>query len=143
MKRKELSKHFFSNTLQSNIASEYDKQARDFQKKYNQTHPDAHIWRHILYKHIFYFSKNGQVLSVRVEIVRFIYAGTNKTFTFLGNLFRAFSRFTWNFLHAAVKDPLSPAALEVSAETVYRWQKLFSSIKLHNLTNGKPFYCIG
>lgn len=136
MKHRELCKRFFSKTLQNEISASYDEQARRFQKNYNTMHPDAHIWRHILYERTFIFYRNGQVLSVRVEIVRFIFAGTNKTFTYLGNLFRAFSCFPWEFLNAVVHDPESSVALEICAETLIRWKKLLFLQKPHNLTHG-------
>lgn len=106
------------------ISDEYDRQARAFQKEYNSSHPDGHLWRHILYKRTFRFFKDGQVISVELEIVRFIYAGTNSTFTFYSSFFLPFSRFSIGFMKQAILFPSGAAAMDVSADTVSRWGRL-------------------
>lgn len=112
-------------SFQQKISSSYDSQALRYQFQHNQRHPDRRIWRHLLYRRTFYFLHNGCYLSVQIEIVRFRYAGTNSTFTFYGNLFLAFSRFSSGFVHQAISeaDTLDgPASIVVSRETLRRWQ---------------------
>ena len=138
MKRRDICKYCFSETLQAVIATDYDRQARDYQRRYNRTHPQSHIWRHILYKRTFLFFREGRTVSISVEIVRFIHAGTHKTFTFLGNLFLPFSHFPLEFLRMATESPASPASYEVCSETILRWKKILASIKPHNLAHGIP-----
>ena len=138
MKRRNICKHNLSESLQADISSDYDRQAREYQCRHNRKHPHERIWRHILYRRSFFFYREGQTVSISVEIVRFIYAGTNKTFTFLGSLFRAFSRFPWEFLRVATASPQSPAAFEVCAETALRCEKILASVKLHNSAHGTP-----
>lgn len=143
MKNKDFFNPHFYDQLQD-ISSDYDKQARTFQKEYNFKHPGMHIWRHILYRKTFRFFLSGQMISVDVEIVRFIYAGTNRTFTFYGSFFLPFFHFTKEFMCQAVRSPDTLPALEVSAETIRRWARLsciFSTdmcmdTKLHNPSHG-------
>ena len=122
MKKTPFCNPFFQ--FRQHISDEYDRQARAFQKEYNLSHPDQHLWRHILYKRTFRFFKNGQAIPVDLEIVRFIYAGTNSTFTFYGSLFLPFFRFPITFMEQAVCSPSGTAAMEVSADTVSRWGNL-------------------
>lgn len=111
-----------------------------FQKEYNLKHPGMHIWRHILYRKTFRFFLNGQIISLDLEIVRFIYAGTNRTFTFYGSFFLPFFHFTKEFMRQAVRSPDTLPALDVSAETIRRWTRLSclftSDAKLHNPSHG-------
>lgn len=113
--------------FQHSVQKQYDREARKFQYEHNQRHPGKRIWRHVLYTRTYFFYVNGSQLSVDVTIVRFIYAGTNGTFTFYGSLFSAFTAYSLSFLHAAVSemdDSLSAAALAVSAETLRSWSSL-------------------
>ena len=119
--------------IQDGIAADYDRQARQFQAEYNKKHPGRHIWRHILYRRTFCFFNFGQTFPVTLEIVRFIYAGTNKTFTFYGSLFLPFSHFSKDFMALAVSEPSGDAALEVSESTVRCWAR---HLKQHNLASG-------
>lgn len=122
MKHSEFFKQNFS--FQEQISSSYSRQALNFQFKHNQKHPDKRIWRHLLYRRTFYFFRNGEYFSVQVELVRFRYAGTNCTFTFYGNLFLAFSRFSSSFVHQAVSESDSIdglAAPVVSRDTLKQW----------------------
>jgi len=63
----------------------YRNEADTFQHRYNEKNK-IHIWRHMLYSRIFHFYINGDLISVPVEIIRFIFAGSNKTFSFYGSL---------------------------------------------------------
>lgn len=113
--------------FQQNILSEYNKQVLDYQFRYNLCHPISHIWRHNLYKRTFFFYKNGCSFSIQISVVRFIYAGTNRTFTFYGSLFSAFSHFSREFIQQAVQEKNirdSFPALTVSAETLRTWCSL-------------------
>lgn len=116
----------YNSKFQKNIFSCYDQQAAAFQSKYNKNHPKQHIWRHMLYKRTFYFSLNGRHISIEIEIVRFRYVGTNKTFTFYGTLFCAYSNFSAEFIKQAVSSSdelLSPSALTVSVKTLNCWKE--------------------
>jgi len=116
----------YNSKFQENISSCYDQQAAFFQSKHNKNHPEQRIWRHMLYKRTFYFSINGRHISVEIEIVRFRYVGTNKTFTYYGTLFCAYSNFSTGFIKQAVSssnDLLSPSALTVSVKTLNCWKE--------------------
>ena len=126
MKHNEFFKHNFS--FQQKISSVYNRQALQYQFEYNKKHPDKHIWRHLLYRRTFYFLRHGVYFSVQIEIVRFKYAGTNSTFTFYGDLFLAFSRFSSQFVRQAVSEGIEGrcAASIVSKETLKRWSRHLS-----------------
>ncbi len=121
MKHNEFFKHNFS--FEQKISSEYNKQAVQYQFLHNLKSPDRRIWRHLLYRRTFYFQRDGVYFSVQIEIVRFKYAGTNTTFTFYGDLFLAFSRFSSQFVRQAVSEGTNGrfAASIVSKETLTRW----------------------
>lgn len=113
--------------FQKKFSSEYHSQVKKFQNRYNHLHPDSHIWKHGLYTRTFFFYRNGLSFSVEIQIVRFVYAGTNKTFTFYGTLFSAFSHFSREFIRQAVREKNSPdsfPALTVSIETLAAWEAL-------------------
>lgn len=113
--------------FQEKISSDYLDQVLKFQSRYNQRHQGSPIWRHGLYTRTFFFYSNGRSLSVEIQIVRFIYAGTNLTFTFYGSLFSAFSHFSREFIRQAVHEKNSPdsfPALTVSSETLEIWANL-------------------
>lgn len=90
--------------FQSKISSDYERGTQNFQFRYNQAHPNARIWRHMLYKRTFFFFRDGIAFSVQVTLVRFVYAGTSRTFTFYGDLFCAFSHFSSEFIRQAVAE---------------------------------------
>jgi len=81
-----------------------ERGVQNFQFRYNQAHPNARIWRHMLYKRTFFFFRDGIAFSVQVTLVRFVYAGTSRTFTFYGDLFCAFSHFSSEFIRQAVAE---------------------------------------
>lgn len=123
MKHSEFFKQNF--LFQEKISSSYNQQALRFQFRHNQKHPDRRIWRHLIYRRTFYFFRNGEYFSVQIELVRFRYAGTNRTFTFYGDLFLPFSRFSSCFVRQAVSETGcidGPAASVVSPETLRQWQ---------------------
>lgn len=129
MKLRELFKQNFS--FQSEIASLYEREAKAFQFRHNLSHPESLIWRHLLYRRTFFFFRNGSSFSVQVELVRFRFAGTNRTFTFYGSLFCAFSHFSKELISQAAAqkdDPFSPAATLVSRETLSRWVSCLASL---------------
>ena len=109
-----------TDSLQVEISKNYDLQARKFQNNYNSKHPQNHIWRHTLYKRTICFQRDGMKLPVTIEIVRFIVAGTSKTFTFYGNILIPYLRFAREFINSALSSS-DDAALEVSEETLHRW----------------------
>ena len=118
---------FFKYNLQfqDKISLNYAQEAIVYQTRYNTAHPQHRIWRHLLYQRTFYFFQNGKLLSVRVELVRFRYAGTNRTFTFYGTLFCAYSHFAAEFIRRAVSESHiddSPISLSVSLETLRYWK---------------------
>lgn len=115
----------FKSAVNSNkISALYDKEARSFQAAYNKRHPGRHIWRHILYTRTLYFFRDREHISVCVEIVRFRFAGSSRTFTFYGSLFASFSRFSAEFIRQAVSERDSPCGMASSVvhpSTIRRW----------------------
>ena len=110
------------------ISEKYDQEARQFQRKYNREHPDRHIWRHLLYKRTFFFCKEGKRISVKIEIVRFIFAGTNRTMTFYGSMFLPRSSFSKQFQKHSVSNPSAEFTEMVSIRTIQKWAL---DLKLH------------
>ncbi len=122
MKNKDFFKPFLD--FQLHISARYEQEARDFQLKYNASHPDCHIWRHMLYRRTFDFYHEGQHLSACIEVLRFRYAHTFRTFTFYGSLLCPFSHFSAGFIRQAIAEAgllLSQTASLVSADTIRRW----------------------
>lgn len=116
--------------FQRNFHIQYEKEARSFQSHYNSVHPSHRIWRHQLYLRTFFFYRNGISFSIQVRVVRFIFAGTGKTFTFYGSLFSAFSRFSKELISQVVSDhtaPFSTTSSLVSSETAAHWKALWGS----------------
>lgn len=131
---------FFKHNLhfQKIISASYDREARRFQKTYNSQHPLCHIWRHILYARTFFFCRGGICFSVRVELLRFLYAGTSRTFTFYGSLFLAFSSFSKEFIRSASSPcPSIPdeVMLLIPACTLARWARLIRDRTRQNRIN--------
>lgn len=115
--------------LQEKIAALYDTEVRKFQSRYNKKHPDQHIWRHMLYCRSLFLFKNGCYSSVRIEIVRFRFAGTYTTFTFYGSLFAALSRFSAEFIRKALSEKnqaCGMASSVVHPSTLRHWTKTAS-----------------
>ena len=115
-------------SIQQNISSLYNRLAVKFQYEHNQRQPHQRIWRHMLYPRTFFFFLHGTVISVQVEIVRFRFAGTNRTFTYYGPFFLPYSKFSRPFIHAALRaddmDTESPS-LMVSCDTLASWRSRF------------------
>ena len=118
--KKLFNKPHITDILQAEISKGYDLQARKFQNDYNDKQTQNHIWRHALYKRSICFQRDGMKLPVTIEIIRFIVAGTSKTFTFYGNILIPYLRFAREFIKTALSSP-SDTALEVSEETLQRW----------------------
>ena len=133
MKNKEFCNNFFYD-FSSDIATQYDHFVRKFQSEYNKSHPNDHIWRHALYRRTFSFFYNGCLLSIIIEIVRFLHPRSNKTFTYYAGLFLPFYRFSLEFMRFAVTHPDSDPALDVSANTLKQWEDVLSGVSPHNPT---------
>lgn len=78
------------------------------------------------------FFDKGRPLSVIIEVVRFLHAGANKTFTYYAGLFLPFYRFSLEFMRFAAAHPDSDPALDVSANTLKRWEGVLSGASPHN-----------
>lgn len=131
----------YDSGFQKNISSCYARQAAAYQSKHNQKNPGQRIWRHMLYRRTFYFYLNGRHISVRIEIIRFRYAGTNTTFTFYGTLFCACSHFSAEFIKQAVSSSdelLSPSALTVSVKTLNCWKGWIRGGRIFSINYTKP-----
>lgn len=117
--------------FQKKIILKYKEEARDFQQQYNLAHPEHRIWKHRYGLRTFYFFVQGSLIYVQVQILRFRFAGTNRTFTFYGSLFCAFSRFSRNFMAQAVAQAdllFSELSTLLSPKTLSRWESLLSAV---------------
>lgn len=122
MRNKDFFKPFLD--FQRHISALYERETRSFQFRYNAAHPDCHIWRHMLYQRTFYFYSGGRHISAHIEVLRFRYAHTSRTFTFYGSLLCPFSHFSADFIRQAVAEAgllFSQTASLVTADTVRRW----------------------
>ncbi len=122
MKNREIFKDNFS--FSNKISACYDQEARKFQKEYNRSHPGCHIWRHVLSRRTFFFCSHGHHFAASVEIVRFLFAHSNRTFTFYGSLFLPGSPFPVQFVQQALAesyDPCGSASSLVHPCTLRRW----------------------
>lgn len=131
MKHQDFFKQNF--TFQKKIILQYKEEARDFQQRHNLAHPRHRIWKHRYGLRTFYFYVKGTPVRVRVKILRFRYAGTNRTFTFYGSLFCAFSSFSRALMEEAVAQDkvrllLGDLCTLFSPETLSRWKSLLSVI---------------
>lgn len=128
MNHHELFKHNLS--FQKKIILQYIEEAENFQCQHNLTHPDQRIWKHRYDLRTFYFFDHGSFLYAQVRILRFRFAGTNRTFTFYGSLFCAFSHFAKTFMSQAVAQAdvlLGELSTLVSIQTLSRWASLLSA----------------
>ena len=123
MKNKSFCKPQSEDSLRSEVQSRYDRAAKDFQYRHNQTPGARRIWRHMICRRTFLFLLSGRLVSVTIEIVRFVYAGTHQTFTFYGDLFVPRSHYPVEFIRNAIADRRSDYALCVSTATLRRWEK--------------------
>lgn len=124
MKKHSLCKNEIINSLQAAIRSRYARLAFSFQHSHNASHPDRRIWRHMLCPRTFIFFRSGETVKVTVDIVRFIYVGTHRTFTFYADLFLPFSRYPAELVRSAISLPKSDQAFCVSRDTLSRWRRL-------------------
>ena len=122
MKRRDLCKPNISKSLQAEISSQYHREALAYQHSYNSSHDGDRIWRHMLYRRTFRFLRGGRLVSVTVEIVRFIHARTRRTFTFYGSLFLPRVRYPLEFVRSASSPSDAEACFYVSSDTVRRWR---------------------
>lgn len=142
MKKRIADKTILINSLQAEISFLYNREAKRFQHLYNSANPTAHIWRKMLYTRVFCFLHNGDLVYVKVELVRFIYVASGKTFTFYGSLFLPRTKYSREFISAAVSGSDPEARFYVSAETFFHWKSLFpasSPIQDHNSTSPAGF----
>lgn len=135
MKNKDFFKPFLD--FQQHICALYEQEARIFQLRYNASHPDCHIWRHMLYRRTFYFYSGGHHICVCIEILRFRYAHTFRTFTFYGSLLCPFSHFSADFIRQAVAEAVllfSQTASLVTADTLRRWAHSMPGAAAHSIS---------
>ena len=127
MKRRDLCKPDPAEYLQSEISSRYHIEAVRFQHLQNSAHPEDRIWRHMLYERTFHFLRGGVLLTIRVELVRFIYVNSRRTFTFYSSLFLPRTSYTREFIRTAISSPSSEAGFFVSTCTLRRWESAYTS----------------
>ena len=127
MKKRIADKTILINSLKTEVSSRYSKEAKRFQYFYNSAHPEARIWRKMLYARIFCFIRNGELVSVVVELVRFIYTASGKTFTYYGSQFLPRTKYSKELISAAVSGSKPEARFCVSRDTFFRWKALLPS----------------
>ena len=128
MKRRDICKPDPAESLRSEISSRYQKEAVRFQHLHNSAHPEDRIWRHMLYERTFHFLRGGILLTVKVEMVRFIHVDSGRTFTFYSSLFLPRTSYVRKFIRTAISSPSSEARFFVSAGTLRRWESTFASL---------------
>ena len=138
MKRRDICKPDYAGSLQSEISSRYRREAVRFQHLHNSTRPGNRIWRHMLYERVFHFLRGGILLDVRVEIVRFIYVDSGRTFTFYGSLFLPRIRYAGEFVSMSISSSGSESRSFLSMETLRRWKKALASFPLAQDHNSAP-----
>lgn len=104
--------------LTRQFQSQYDKECQAYQMTYNQRHPGAHIWRHLIYSRTIHFLRNGADITCVIRIVRFIFAGTNSSFTFYGSLILPRTHFSFPMLRDWIRQ--TPPLL--SPTVIRRWK---------------------
>ena len=127
MKRRDICKPDPTESLRSEISSRYQKEAVRFQHLHNSSHPEDRIWRHMLYIRTFHFLSGGVLLTVKVEMVRFIYVNSNRTFTFYSSLFLPRTSYVREFIRTAISSPASEARFFVAIGTIRRWESTCAS----------------
>ena len=128
MKRRDICKPDPAESLRSEISSRYQKEAVRFQHLHNSAHPEDRIWRHMLYERTFHFLRGGILLTVKVEMVRFIHVDSGRTFTFYSSLFLPRTSYVREFIRTAISSPSSEARVFVSAGPLRRWESTFASL---------------
>ncbi|MEE1042160.1 MAG: hypothetical protein U0L10_15845 [Lachnospiraceae bacterium] len=81
----------------------------------------------MLYERTFHFLRGGILLTVKVEMVRFIHVNSNRTFTFYSSLFLPRTSYAREFIRTAISSPSSEARFFVSAGTLRHWESTCSS----------------
>lgn len=135
VKKRDICKPDPARSLQSEISSRYHREAVRFQHLHNSTRPGNRIWRHMLYERVFHFLRGGVLLTIRVEMVRFIYVGSRRTFTFYGSLFLPRIRYARESILAAVSSSGSQSLSFLTRDVLRRWKKacaLFPLVQDHN-----------
>lgn len=134
MKKTNLCKPYFS-SFQLEIPSLYYRESLRFQEAHNASGSAQRIWRHGLYRRVFRFFLHGSLVCVEVELVRFLYAGTNRSFTYYGSLFLPYTSFAKELISSALSDGAEEAFL-VSSDTIRRWKRSLPSPR--RTTEHKP-----
>lgn len=125
MKRRDICKPDPAESLRSEILSRYHAETVRFQHIHNSAHPEDRIWRHMLYERGFHFLRDGVLLTIKVEMVRFIYVNSRRTFTFYGSMFLPRTSYVREFIRTAIFSPSSEAGFYVSAGTLRRWESAY------------------
>lgn len=125
VKRRDICKADPAGLFQSKISSQYRMEAVRFQYAHNTAHPGNRIWRHMLYKRVFHFLHRGILQTVKVEMVRFIYVNSGRTFTFYGTLFLPRIRYARDFIRKAIFSSESKPRFFFSVKTILRWKKAY------------------
>lgn len=125
MKKTSLCKPCFS-SFQSEIPSLYYRESLRFQETHNAKETAHRIWRHGLYHRVFRFFLHGCLVCVEVSLVRFLYAGTNRSFTYYGSLFLPYTSFARDLILSALSDGAEEAFL-VSSDTIHCWKQSLPS----------------
>ena len=123
----------FDDPIKKTIYFEYNREARAYQADYNRNNPGKHIWRHMLYPRSVRFFRNGKIVTVVIEIVRFICQDTKKTFSFYGTSILKYFCHAVCFIRHALSHPDSPDTDKIPLTTLRRWKHLFDG----SLTSGR------
>ena len=81
----------------------------------------------MLYERTFHFLRGGVLFTIKVEMVRFIYVNSRRTFTFYGSLFLPRTSYAREFILTAISSPGSEAGFFVSTGTLRRWISTYAS----------------
>lgn len=80
----------------------------------------------MLYERVFHFLRGGVLLTIKIEMVRFIYVNSRRTFTFYGSLFLPRTSYVREFVLTAITSPSSEAGFFISTGTLHRWESAYS-----------------
>ena len=128
--------------LTKQFQSQYDKECRAYQTNYNRTHPGAHIWRHLIYTRTIHFLRQGSDVTCLIRIVRFIIAGTNKSFTFYGSFILPRTHYSLPMLWAWIRQTpplLSPTVIRRWKSATEAESNPFPTSQTCTAANGKLF----
>lgn len=124
--------------MQSEISSQYRREAVRFQHAHNAGHPEDRIWRHMLYKRVFHFLRGGTLLSITIEMVRFIYVNSGRTFTFYGSLFLPRIRYARESISMAIASSESGIRSFLPMDTLRHWKKALDRLSPTQDHNSAP-----